>query len=416
MINVVLHIADLLHWRVAFGVILFAILICIALYTLYKTYKRILEHNKMAEKLREVATHNIRTKAVTQMLLDRTQTHLWELNNGVFSIINFDSGTLDDAVSIEGMRSVFSGSAFYKRKVEEFFQIEEPGNHIMQMYGSYEGRDPHWYELSMLVEQTENGLARRGVTIMIDQLKKREAMELDTNRMLANAKEKDDFISCMSHEIRTPLNAIVGISELLANMRQTLTQEEIAYFEREISKNNVLLMKMIEDMLTVTLIDNSGITVQFEDLRYSDCTPEVATMREEESLNLFGLKIEVIETGEDVPIRADRNLLRRIMINLFDNAAKFSPMGSTVTVIRTVTDDEVILSVKDQGIGIDPQYHNMIFTRFYKIDHFSQGAGLGLALCKELAECMGAKITVESELGKGSTFNLIFKRADKLNN
>ena len=172
-------------------------------------------------------------------------------------------------------------------------------------------------------------------------------------------------------------------------------------------------MKMIEDMLTVTLIDNSGITVQFEDLRYSDCTPEVATMREEESLNLFGLKIEVIETGEDVPIRADRNLLRRIMINLFDNAAKFSPMGSTVTVTRTVTDKEMILSIKDQGIGIDPQYHNLIFTRFYKIDHFSQGAGLGLALCKELADYMGAKITVESELGKGSTFNLIFKRADK---
>ena len=103
--------------------IFLAVLICVAIYTLYKTYKRVVEHNKMAEKLREVATHNIRTKAVTQMLLDRTQTHLWELNNGVFSIINFDSGTLDDAVSIEGMRSVFSGSAFYKRKVEEFFQI-----------------------------------------------------------------------------------------------------------------------------------------------------------------------------------------------------------------------------------------------------------------------------------------------------
>ena len=285
---------------------------------------------------------------------------------------------------------------------------------MIQMYGSFEGREPHWYELNMMVKQTENGLVRRGTTIMIDQLKKREAMELDTNRMLANAKEKEDFISCMSHEIRTPLNAIVGISELLANMRSTLTQDEITYFEREIIKNNTLLMKMIEDMLTVTLIDNSGITVQFEDLRYADCTPEVATMREEESLNIFGLKIEVIETGEDVPVRADRNLLRRIMMNLFDNAAKFSPMGSTVTVIRTVTDDEVILSVKDQGIGIDPQYHNLIFTRFYKIDHFSQGAGLGLALCKELAECMGARITVESELGKGSTFNLIFKRADKM--
>lgn len=414
MINVVLHIADLLHWRVAFGVIFLVVLICVAVYTLYKTYKRIIEHNKMAEKLREAASHSIRTRAVTQMLLDKTQTHVWELKDGKFSVLQYDTRSLDAVIDIEQMRNICDASAFYKHKVEEFFQIEEPGNHMIQMYGSFEGREPHWYELNMMVKQTENGLVRRGTTIMIDQLKKREAMELDTNRMLANAKEKEDFISCMSHEIRTPLNAIVGISELLANMRSTLTQDEITYFEREISKNNVLLMKMIEDMLTVTLIDNSGITVQFEDLRYADCTPEVATMREEESLNIFGLKIEVIANGEDVPIRADRNLLRRIMINLFDNAAKFSPMGSTVTVIRTVTDDEVILSVKDQGIGIDPQYHNMIFTRFYKIDHFSQGAGLGLALCKELAECMGARITVESELGKGSTFNLIFKRADKM--
>ena len=414
MINVILHIADLLHWRVAFGVIFLVVLVCVAVYTLYKTYKRIVEHNKMAEKLREAATHSIRTRAVTQMLLDKTQTHVWELKDGKFSVLQYDTRSLDAVIDIEQMRNICDASAFYKHKVEEFFQIEEPGNHMMQMYGSFEGREPHWYELNMMVEQTPQGLVRRGTTIMIDQLKKREAMELDTNRMLANAKEKEDFISCMSHEIRTPLNAIVGISELLANMRSTLTQDEITYFEREISKNNVLLMKMIEDMLTVTLIDNSGITVQFEELRYSDCTPEVATMKEEESLNLFGLKIEVIENGEDVPIRADRNLLRRIMINLFDNAAKFSPMGSTVSVIRTVTDDEMILSVKDQGIGIDPQYHNMIFTRFYKIDHFSQGAGLGLALCKELAECMGARITVESELGKGSTFNLIFKRADKM--
>ncbi len=413
MMYVMLHIAELLHWRVTFGVVFLVILICVATYTLYKTYIRIVEHNKMAEKLRESATHSIRTKAVTQMLLDRTQTHLWELKDGKFSILQFDSQTLDGVVSIDGMRQIVSASAFYKRKVEEFFQIDEPGNHIIQMYGSFEGREPHWYEMSMLVEQTEKGLVRRGTTIMIDQLKKREAMELDTNRMLANAKEKEDFISCMSHEIRTPLNAIVGISELLANMRSTLTPDEITYFEREIRKNNALLMKMIEDMLTITLIDNSGITVQFEDLKYTDCTPDLSMVREDESLALFGLKIVVEENGEDVPIRADKNLLRRIMSNLFDNAAKFSPMGSTVTVTRTVTDKELILSVKDQGIGIDPQYHNLIFTRFYKIDHFSQGAGLGLALCKELAEYMGAKITVESELGKGSTFNLIFKRADK---
>ena len=175
----------------------------------------------------------------------------------MFSVLQFDTKALDAVIPIEGMRNLVSASAFYKHKVEEFFQIEEPGNHVIQMYGSFEGREPHWYELSMMVKQTENGLVRRGTTIMIDQLKKREAMELDTNRMLANAKEKEDFISCMSHEIRTPLNAIVGISELLANMRSSLTPDEITYFEREISKNNILLMKMIEDMLTITLIDNT---------------------------------------------------------------------------------------------------------------------------------------------------------------
>ena len=73
MINVVLHIADLLHWRVAFGVIFLVVLICVAIYTLYKTYLRVVEHNKMAEKLREAATHSIRTRAVTQMLLVGTE-------------------------------------------------------------------------------------------------------------------------------------------------------------------------------------------------------------------------------------------------------------------------------------------------------------------------------------------------------
>ena len=204
MMYVMLHIAELLHWRVTFGVVFLVILICVATYTLYKTYIRVVEHNKMAEKLRESATHSIRTKAVTQMLLDRTQTHLWELKDGKFSILQFDSQTLDGVVSIDGMRQLVSASAFYKRKVEEFFMTEEPGNHMIQMYGSFENREPHWYELNMMVEQTEKGLVRRGATIMIDQLKKREAMELDTNRMLANAKEKEDFISCMSHEIRTP--------------------------------------------------------------------------------------------------------------------------------------------------------------------------------------------------------------------
>ena len=188
MINVILHIADLLHWRVAFGVIFLVVLVCVAVYTLYKTYKRIVEHNKMAEKLREAATHSIRTRAVTQMLLDKTQTHVWELKDGKFSVLQYDTRSLDAVIDIEQMRNICDASAFYKHKVEEFFQIEEPGNHVIQMYGSFEGRDPHWYELSMMVEQTPQGLVRRGSTVMIDQLKKREAMELDTNRMLANAK------------------------------------------------------------------------------------------------------------------------------------------------------------------------------------------------------------------------------------
>ena len=80
MINVAFHIAHLLHWRVAFGVVFLAILSCVAIYTLYKTYKRIVEHNKMARKLREVAAHSIRIKAHTQMLLDKKR-NVYSMND-----------------------------------------------------------------------------------------------------------------------------------------------------------------------------------------------------------------------------------------------------------------------------------------------------------------------------------------------
>lgn len=411
MLNISHHIADLLYWRVAFGVAFLVILICVAAYTLYKTYEHVVEHNRMAEKLREAATHNIRTQGLTRMLLEKSQTQTWELVDGKFVFTGYDdAGTrISD---IEKFRELFVASSFYRHKVEEFFRNEKPGSYMVQVYGALKGKTPHWYELRMVVTQTKDGIVRKGTTVMIDQLKKREAMELDTNRMLANAREKENFISCMSHEIRTPLNAIVGISELLANKRDELSQDEICYFETEINKNNIQLMKMIEDMLTVTLIDNSSITVQYERLTYHDCVDDIQMLKEDNSLAIFDVKVmaQEVDANDDIAIRADKNLLRRIMLNLVDNAAKFSPAGSTVYINRILTDKEVILSVKDNGIGIDEQYHNLIFTRFYKVDHFSQGAGLGLSLCKELAEMMGARVTVQSEMGKGSVFNLIFKR------
>lgn len=409
MMNIYHHIAELLHWRVAFGVAFLVILVCGAVYTLYKTYKRVLEHNKMAAKLREAAAENIRTQALTKMLLEKSQTQTWELVDGKFILTGYDDSG-ENEIDMESFRERFISSPFYRHKLHDFFNNEKPGSYMVQVYGALKDKQPHWYEVRMVITIANNRLVRKGTTVMIDQLKKREAMELDTNRMLANAKEKEDFISCMSHEIRTPLNAIVGISELLASKRDELTEDEISYFETEINKNNVQLMKMIEDMLTVTLIDNSSITVQYENLTYKDCVSDIRDVKEDIGLALFGVNVISQEVDDDVAIRADKNLLRRIMINLIDNAAKFSPYGSNVYVTRTVTDKEVILSVRDEGIGIDEQYHNLIFTRFYKVDYFSQGAGLGLALCKELAECMGAKMALQSEIGKGSVFSVIFKK------
>lgn len=405
-----LHIAFFSHWRVAFGMAFLVLLICAAACTLYKTYRRVVEHNKMAAQLREAAAHNIRTQTLTKMLLEKSQTQTWELKDGKFSFIGYDDKYVDRDADMNYFQQAFNSSNFYKNKVHEFFLNEPPGSYMIQVYGAFPKQQPHWYELRMVVKETEHGLERKGTTVMIDQLKRREAMELDTNRMLANAKEKEDFISCMSHEIRTPLNAIVGISELLAGMRDQLSQEEITYFETEINKNNIQLMKMIEDMLTVTLIDNSGITVQYERLTCNDFMSDIDSMQEDSGLALFGVKIVSDPVDENVAICADKSLLRRIVLNLLDNAAKFSPYGSTIHISHTVTAKEVILSVKDEGIGIDEQYHNLIFTRFYKVDHFSQGAGLGLALCKELAECMGAKVRVLSEKGRGSVFSVIFKR------
>lgn len=393
-----------MDWRTIFGIVFPFLLLCIAAFTIYRTYKAVLQHNSKEEELRKAAQRNIRMQNLTAMVLRNTHSFFWKRQNGIFETSDAFKEYMNWDGDFSTFASLFDIEPLYLEKLTEFFTTETPGHYTVQVYGGRKGRESHWYELRMQVEQAEDGVVQNGVTIMIDDRKAREAMQLETHRMLLNAEESEAFISTVNHEIRTPLNAIVGLSQIFTDPEIILTEQEVKDFAKEIDSNNTLLMKMINDMLTVTLMDNSNIGFSFEDVQMKDFANTLRRISREDSFKARKVNIEVVEGPEEAAARMDVTQMERVVKDLVDNATKFSKEGSNVILSWHIDTNEVVLTVKDAGIGIEPMYHELIFHRFFKINQFTPGTGLGLALAKQILEKMDATIGVDSQLGKGSTF------------
>lgn len=209
---------------------------------------------------------------------------------------------------------------------------------------------------------------------------------------------KSAFVANMSHEIRTPLNAIVGFSDM---MTETDDPEERAQYISIIKQNNDLLLQLISDILDISRIE-SGI---------SSCMPELVDIDSmcKELVRSYAIKapkeVRLLFDQSDNPCQllTDKNKLIQILTNLMGNAIKFTKQGE-IRLGYKKNDEETLIYVKDTGIGIDEEQILTIFDRFVKLNTFMQGTGLGLPICRSLADKMGGTIWVESELGKGSCF------------
>ena len=213
---------------------------------------------------------------------------------------------------------------------------------------------------------------------------------------------KDEFLSTVSHELRTPLTSIVGFSRLLAS--GDVEGEMAAELLRRMASNAAEMEVMVEQLLDFSSLEAGKTMVRLEPV---DIGPAVhaAVDRLAHHLANHELKLEV----EDHAVAsADADGIGHVLRNLLTNAAKYSEAATTITVRVETKRDEVVVSVQDEGAGIPAEVQDRIFERFYRAPDAAhegrRGSGVGLNVVKRYAELMGARVWLDSQVGRGSTF------------
>jgi two-component system phosphate regulon sensor histidine kinase PhoR len=218
-----------------------------------------------------------------------------------------------------------------------------------------------------------------------------------------------DFVANVSHEIKTPLTAIKGFVETLRH-GNVEKPEETERFLEIIQKHTDRLNSIIEDLLTLSRIEQEDKEkhLSFQKNKISDvfqAAAQICRLNAEEKK----IRIDLIDP-HGIFAKFDPHLLEQAVVNLIDNAIKYSKAESTIQVKAEQKGSEVVIGVQDQGIGIAKKHLNRLFERFYRVDKARSrnmgGTGLGLAIVKHIAHAHGGCVTVESTLGKGSTFSI----------
>ena len=221
---------------------------------------------------------------------------------------------------------------------------------------------------------------------------------------------RSDFLSTVSHELRTPLTAIRGFADLLVDNWEATDPEQRRALVQRIAGAGLRLDRLIEDLLDFTRLERGQLGI---DLRAHDLAALVDDALLHVAVSLERHQIEVdVEPGLEVLV--DEAAIARVLVNLLTNAAKFAPIGSTITVRGGSAGDRVEVSVVDRGEGIAPEEHDRIFERFYRVEHGTArrpGTGVGLAIVKEFTEAQGGDVQLRSTPGEGATFTLRLRPA-----
>jgi signal transduction histidine kinase len=220
-------------------------------------------------------------------------------------------------------------------------------------------------------------------------------------------KLKDDFVATASHELRTPLSAIYGAAKTLGRS-DVVDSEGIDRLISMITTESERLARVIDDILFASHLDSGRLRMSAERFDPAPFAEEVAESMQLQLVNGVSLAVARSETVPDLEV--DPWKLRRVLLNLLENAIKYSPDGGQVLLRIDGGNGRVRLHVHDEGLGIPRGEQERIFEKFYRADpqlaRGVGGTGLGLYICRELVQRMGGEIEVESEPGRGSTFTV----------
>jgi len=292
--------------------------------------------------------------------------------------------------------------------------------------GSKAGAEPHVLrsladaqlagklEFSSAAPVSDGGLTRvlwlAGVALMLLLvLAGTYAMYRGVSRELQVAQLQSDFVSAVSHEFRSPLTSLRGIAELLVSDRiadEARRRQSYVFLERETGR----LQRLVEDLLDFGRMESGRKQYRLESHDvFGVVQAAVAEFREEALAT--GFQVEMNLDAKPANIEADEEALRRAIRNLLENAVKYSPVCRTVWVEGRVNRRQVAISVRDCGMGIDPQEQGQIFQKFVRGTAAKKagikGTGIGLSMVRQIVEACGGDIRIESSPGAGSTFTVV---------
>ncbi len=280
--------------------------------------------------------------------------------------------------------------------------------------------EDEFHELSesfnrMLRHMTETQEKLQSVNVekdlRVDELARVNLQLFEANRL------KGEFLANMSHELRTPLNSILGFSEVLQEF-ESLTDKQRRYASN-IQNSGRLLLDMINDILDLAKVEAGKMEVRPTEfcilsVIHAQCEI-VLKMAEDKNIDL-----RVDSSLSEMRIAQDQGKVQQILTNLLSNAIKFTPEGGLVTVFcEWQSDDELVLSVADTGVGVAPGDYEIIFEKFRQASGVTgndgltrehSGTGLGLSIVRELCRLLGGDISLTSQLGCGSTFRVVLPR------
>jgi len=221
-------------------------------------------------------------------------------------------------------------------------------------------------------------------------------------------RHKSEFLAHMSHELRTPLNSILGFAQLLGEEEYGKLNERQHRYVRHIGSSGAHLLSLINDVLELTKVEAGQLELSLEvvGLRQllAGCVEEMGPLARHKA------QLLLLRARGNLAVRADSRRLRQVILNLVSNAIKFTPDGGTVTLETERDGSEVLIHVRDTGVGVPAEERERIFQAFTQVrggrTRSEEGTGLGLALSRRLMDLMGGSLMLDSRAGRGSTFTV----------
>ena len=245
-----------------------------------------------------------------------------------------------------------------------------------------------------------------------DTLEQLQESKEELTRALSKEKELSDlksrFVSMASHEFRTPLSTILSSASLLAKYTETAQQENREKHIQRIKNSVNNLNDLLNEFLSLGKIEDGKVEPHYVDINIAEMLENICS--EMQTIARKGQQVVYTHKGEKA-VMLDPALLRNVILNLLSNAIKFSPENGIIDISSSVTAEEIIITVKDRGVGISKEDQEHLFERFFRGTNVTniQGTGLGLHIVSRYIELMDGQIAFFSELEKGTEFIVTFK-------